>query len=82
MNTKRFVFKISHLFAMLLFLLALDIIILGVWTGIDTLSATEVADADNVLEYWILCRSDNDTTYVSQTASAIALIKTDSSALL
>eukprot|EP01102_Stenamoeba_stenopodia_P008551 TRINITY_DN2466_c0_g1_i3.p1 TRINITY_DN2466_c0_g1~~TRINITY_DN2466_c0_g1_i3.p1 ORF type:complete len:637 (-),score=152.97 TRINITY_DN2466_c0_g1_i3:57-1967(-) len=59
-----FTFKLTHLIYMLGVLLMIDAIILGIWTGADTLEATVVQDDNSLIEYWILCRSEHDVTYI------------------
>jgi len=60
-----FAFERSHLLYMLMFLLMIDAIILGVWSGIDTLEATIIRDDNSLIEYWVLCRSDHLVAFIA-----------------
>eukprot|EP01102_Stenamoeba_stenopodia_P008791 TRINITY_DN2567_c0_g1_i2.p1 TRINITY_DN2567_c0_g1~~TRINITY_DN2567_c0_g1_i2.p1 ORF type:complete len:703 (+),score=170.60 TRINITY_DN2567_c0_g1_i2:86-2194(+) len=61
---QNFLFSKLHLALLIMALLAIDAVILGVWTGTDTLESSKVADSNSEIEFWMLCRSDHDVAFI------------------
>jgi len=61
---QNFLFSKLHLVVLIMILLAIDAIILGVWTGADMLESTRVDDSNSEIKFWMLCRSDHDVAFI------------------